>query len=183
MKKTLNINQLNDFKYIQLFMCNKDKTIMAVADGNIYSVDADIYDYDNIKNNDKHTDHYYFSDNYNNHLDYMYDIARKQRHNIEGNRLAKLREEEEQRLKEQAEQRKQQELEAQIKKNEEIRNKPLPKNVDRAFDLSVINLDCNYPIEKIIDGIVNFAEQLKKGTNKVKSCCILLSGNSGTGKS
>lgn len=180
MMKTIDVNDLN-FKYIKAYVNNFTKEIFIVGDGNIYVVNK--------------------SEELNNIIDALVKVgitklhevgedivslyveAREQRRNIEGNKLAKQRAEEEARLKEQAEKRKQQELEAQIKKNEEIRNRPLPKNVDRAFDLSVINLDCNYPIEKIIDGVVNFAEQLKRGTNKVKSCCILLSGNSGTGKS
>lgn len=55
--------------------------------------------------------------------------------------------------------------------------------VDRAFDLSVIKLDCNYPVDKILEGVKNFATQLKEHKNKVKNCCILLSGKSGIGKS
>lgn len=55
--------------------------------------------------------------------------------------------------------------------------------VDRAFDLSVIELDCNYPVDKILNGVKNFAKQLQEGKNKVKNCCILLSGKSGIGKS
>ena len=122
------------------------------------------------------------ANNHTDSIDDLYEEARNQRNllfEIEKKREA---EEESRRLDEEAEARKQEELEKQIKKNEEIKNKPLPKCVDRAFDLSVINLDCNYPIEKIIDGVINFSEQLKKDTNKVKSCCILLTGVSGTGK-
>ena len=178
--KTIGMSEIEKFKYCNLFLFSKNKTLMAVGDGSIYNVDN--FDYDILKKNIGKDD-YFFSDDPNNHFDFLYEIARQQRHNIEGNRLAKLRADEEKRLKEEAEKRKQKELEEQIKKNEEIRNRTIPKNVDRAFDLSVINLDCNYPIEKIIDGIVNFSEQLKKGTNQVKNCCILLSGNSGTGKS
>ena len=178
--KTIGISEIKKFKYCNLFLFSKNKTLIAVGDGYIYNVDN--FDYDILKKNIGKDD-YFFSDDPNNHFNFLYEIARQQRHNIEGNRLAKLRADEEKRLKEEAEKRKQKELEEQIKKNEEIRNRPIPKNVDRAFDLSVINLDCNYPIEKIIDGIVNFSEQLKKGTNQVKNCCILLSGNSGTGKS
>ena len=86
-------------------------------------------------------------------------------------------------LRIEAEKRKDEELEKAKKKSEELKNKPLPKNVDRAFDLNVINIDSNYPIEKIIEGISNFSEQLKLGINKVKNVCILFSGNSGVGKS
>lgn len=181
MRETIKVQDLKKFKYIKVYLLRSSRDILIVGDGNIYVLDK-MYEFSDIsaflieKGVKK-------IENIDEDIVPLYIEAREQRRNIEGNRLAKEREQQERRLKEEAEKRKQKELEQQIKKNEEIRKKPLPKSVDRAFDLSVINLDCNYPIEKIIDGIVNFGEQLKRDTNKVKSCCILLSGNSGTGKS
>ena len=69
------------------------------------------------------------------------------------------------------------------KKEVLIKEEKLPDYLDRAFDLSVINTNTNYPIEKILEGVKNFGKQLKKGTNKVRSLTLLFSGNSGTGKS
>lgn len=124
-----------------------------------------------------------FINNIESKIEDAYDEARWQRQMILKDEQIRQKELEAARLEKEAEERKKQELEKQKRKSEEIKNKPLPNCVDRAFDLSVINLDCNYPIEKIIDGIVNFGEQFKHDENKVKNCCILLSGNSGTGKS
>lgn len=164
----ISVNDLDKFEYCKLFKSENDDYIIAVLNGELYSL--------NEKDINKKINFYGDDET-------VYHEARSQRKSIKDNQLATEREEKAKRLEEEAEHRKQEELEEQIKKNEEIRKQPLPKCVDRAFDLSVINLDCNYPIEKIIDGVVNFAEQLKREINKVKSCCILLSGNSGTGKS
>ena len=60
--------------------------------------------------------------------------------------------------------------------------KTVPKNVDRAYDLSVLNTSSNYPLDKIISGVQNFANQWKNGTNKVKTCTLLFHGFPGTGK-
>lgn len=168
------------YKYVKLF-CVDEQKIFAVCDGNVYlflptpenELDEAVYA-EFIKSllKDFVTD-----------MDSVYAEARSQRVCLKRDQEKELQEQQAKRLEQEAEQRKQKELEEQKKKSEKIKNKPLPNCVDRAFDLSVINLDCNYPIEKIIDGIINFAEQFKNDKNTVKSCCILLSGNSGTGKS
>ena len=202
------ISSVYDFTYHKFFELNGD--IFVVADGKIYLYKPDDNDSkfkDDISDdNDDEMWKYTLKDDLdldneiakqleyltekllikaNNHtdsIDDLYEEARNQRNLLSEIEKKRESEEESRRLEKEAEARKQEELEKQIKKNEEIKNKPLPKCVDRAFDLSVINLDCNYPIEKIIDGVINFSEQLKKDTNKVKSCCILLTGVSGTGK-
>ena len=169
-KKIYSINELNKFKYQKVLWVEKNTFV--VGDGNLYLlIDESSKDIFDQLAYCKYT------------MDDVYDEARKQRSMIRNDYLEEQRKEQEKILEEEAERKKQEELEEQIKKNEEIKNKPLPKCVDRAFDLSVINLDCNYPIEKIIDGVINFGKQLKNDNNKVKNCCILLSGNSGTGKS
>ena len=55
-------------------------------------------------------------------------------------------------------------------------------HTDRAYDLSILNTDSNYPLEKVISGVQNFANQWKNGTNKVKNCALLFHGFPGTGK-
>lgn len=167
-------NDLKNFTYVKLFQDEfLENTLFAVCNGKIYV----LVDYSSSS--------IFKAQKYNSSKapDTLFHEARTQRLQMSNDDYKKLKEEENKRLEEQAEKRKQEELEAQIKKSQEIKNKPLPKCVDRAFDLSVINLDCNYPIEKIIDGVVNFAEQLKRDTNKVKCCTLMLAGNSGTGKS
>lgn len=70
-------------------------------------------------------------------------------------------------------------------KQEKVVNKSVktvPKNVDRAYDLSVLNTNSNYPLDNIISGVQNFANQWKAGTNRVKTCTLLFHGFPGTGK-
>lgn len=76
------------------------------------------------------------------------------------------------------------EIEQQEVKKEEFKQEKrfIPKNVDRAYDLSVLNTSSNYPLDKIISGVQNFANQWKSGTNKVKTCTLLFHGFPGTGK-
>lgn len=75
------------------------------------------------------------------------------------------------------------EIKQEIKKKESKQEKRfIPKNVDRAYDLSVLNTSSNYPLDKIISGVQNFANQWKNGTNKVKTCTLLFHGFPGTGK-
>ena len=75
------------------------------------------------------------------------------------------------------------EIKQEIKKKESKQKKIfIPKNVDRAYDLSVLNTSSNYPLDKIISGVQNFANQWKNGTNKVKTCTLLFHGFPGTGK-
>lgn len=65
------------------------------------------------------------------------------------------------------------------------RTKQLEKNkfeINSDFVLSAINIDCNYNVQKIVDGIKRFAFDLKNDCNKIKNICILLSGVSGVGK-
>lgn len=177
-KKICSIDELNRFRYYNFFMVDDD--FLVVGDGKIFQlaihateIIGDIVFKEMIKAMD---DGKVYS------INDVYAEAREQRERLAKDFIEEQRREQERILEEEAERKKKEELEAQIKKNEEIKKQPLPKCVDRAFDLSVINMDCNYPIEKIIDGVVNFADQLKKDNNKVKNCCILLSGASGTGK-
>lgn len=76
------------------------------------------------------------------------------------------------------------EIKQQEVKKEEFKQEKrfIPKNVDRAYDLSVLNTSSNYPLDKIISGVQNFANQWKSGTNKVKTCTLLFHGFPGTGK-
>lgn len=54
--------------------------------------------------------------------------------------------------------------------------------VDRAYDLNILNTNSNYPLEKIIQGVKNFANNWKLNNNKVKTCTLLFHGFPGTGK-
>lgn len=170
----MSIEELRDHKFLDIFDF-EDKSLI-VIDGVICDnliPNKDICNADFIKPDNIHPC---------NDMDKVYECAREQRFSLSIIDKAELLAEMTEKLLKTAENNKQQELEDQKKKTEEIKNKTLPKCVDRAFDLSAINLDCNYPIEKIIDGIINFSEQLKRNENKVKSCCVLFSGNSGCGK-
>lgn len=68
-----------------------------------------------------------------------------------------------------------------IQEKKEVKKK-LPKNVDRAYNLDILNTDSNYPLEKIINGVKNFANQWKNNENKIKTCALLFHGFPGTGK-
>lgn len=75
-----------------------------------------------------------------------------------------------------------------IDKTQNISNNIITKNnmkfslIDRAYDLNILNTDSNYPLEKIIQGVKNFAKNWKLNENKVKTCTLLFHGFPGTGK-
>lgn len=54
--------------------------------------------------------------------------------------------------------------------------------LDRGYDHRALNLDCSYPLERMLKGLENYAEQLRAGTEKVQNCCMLFHGEPGTGK-
>lgn len=169
--KKITCSELENCQYQKAFII--EDNVLVVANGNLFWLDEALWkEYVSQLRKD-----------YPSTMEDVYSEARHQRDMIANDAIMKYREQESKRLEEEAELRKKRELEEQQKKFEERKQKVLSKYVDRAFDLSVINLDCNYPVEKIIDGIMNFSEQLKRSENKVKNCCVLLSGNSGTGKS
>lgn len=54
--------------------------------------------------------------------------------------------------------------------------------LDRGYEHEALNLDCSYPLERMLTGLENYAAQLRAGKEKVQNCCMLFHGEPGTGK-